>query len=193
MYGVVYGQPNDFKLHKRIICTNNPAAIPKNPAKYAKKMYMNLHNLTVKLNEKSGILNEQIAVIDIIIIKTGLTKFALTAASPSIIPPTIPIVGPIGDGTLIPASRINSNETSINKISNIVGNGTVSRAASMVKSNSVGNSSWWYEVTATYIPGKNKAKNTAIILINFNILENWNLKFASSGDDRKSDKTPWCN
>ena len=102
---------------------------------------MNLHNLTVKLNEKSGILNEQIAVIDIIIIKTGLTKFALTAASPSIIPPTIPIVGPIGDGTLIPASRINSNETSINKISNIVGNGTVSRAASMVKSNSVGNSS----------------------------------------------------
>jgi len=141
IYGVVYGQPNDFKLHKRIICTNNPAAIPKNPAKYAKKMYMNLHNLTVKLNEKSGILNEQIAVIDIIIIKTGLTKFALTAASPSIIPPTIPIVGPIGDGTLIPASRINSNETSINKISNIVGNGTVSRAASMVKSNSVGNSS----------------------------------------------------
>ena len=58
-------------------------------------IYKNLQILTAKFNDKSGILNEQIAVIATIIIKIGLTKFALTAASPKINPPTIPIVGPI--------------------------------------------------------------------------------------------------
>ena len=45
-------------------------------------IYKNLEILKVKLREKSGIANEQIAVIATIIIKIGLTKFALTAASP---------------------------------------------------------------------------------------------------------------
>ena len=103
----------------------------------------------VKFSEKSGMLNEHIAVIATIIIKIGLTRFALTAASPKINPPTIPMVGPIGEGTRTPASRISSNDISINKISKITGKGTVSRAASIVNNNSVGSSSWWYDVTAT--------------------------------------------
>ena len=51
------------------------------------------------------------------------------------------IVGPIGVGTLRPASLINSNEISINKISNITGKGTVFLEAAIVNSNSVGRSS----------------------------------------------------
>ena len=41
----------------------------------------------VKFSEKSGMLKEQIAVIATIIINIGLTKLALTAASPKIKPP----------------------------------------------------------------------------------------------------------
>lgn len=53
------------------------------------------------------------------------------------------IVGPIGVGTLKPASLINSNETSIKSISNIIGNGTVFLAAAIVNKSSVGRSSVW--------------------------------------------------
>lgn len=84
---MIYGQPNDFKLHKRKICINIPTAIPKKPAIYPSKMKTNLLIRIVKFNEKSGILNEQIAVIATIIINIGLTKLALTAASPKIKPP----------------------------------------------------------------------------------------------------------
>lgn len=49
---------------------------------YPKKIYKNLKILSVKPKEKSGMANEHIAVIATIIIKIGLTKFALTAASP---------------------------------------------------------------------------------------------------------------
>lgn len=49
---------------------------------YPKIIYKNLEILRVKLSEKSGIAKEQIAVIATIIIRIGLTKFALTAASP---------------------------------------------------------------------------------------------------------------
>ena len=45
-------------------------------------MYKNLYILNVNPSEKSGIAKEQIAVIATIIIKIGLTRFALTAASP---------------------------------------------------------------------------------------------------------------
>lgn len=45
-------------------------------------MYRNLHILKVNPREKSGIAKEQMAVIATIIIKIGLTKFALTADSP---------------------------------------------------------------------------------------------------------------
>ena len=61
-----------------------PIAIPKNPKRQPKKIYKNLNILKVKLNEKSGIEKEHIPVNATIIIKTGLTMFALTAASPKI-------------------------------------------------------------------------------------------------------------
>ena len=61
----------------------------------------------------------------------------------------IPIVGPIGVGTLNPASRINSKVISISKTSNITGNGTAFLAAAIVNSNSVGISSTWYVEMAT--------------------------------------------
>ena len=53
------------------------------------------------------------------------------------------IVGPIGVGTLKPASLINSKENSIRKISNITGNGTVFLEAAIVNNNAVGKSSVW--------------------------------------------------
>ena len=67
---------------------------------------------------------------------------ALTAACPRTKAPTIPIVGPIGEGTLSPASRINSKDISIIKISTITGKGTFSREAKIENNNSVGRISW---------------------------------------------------
>jgi len=65
-------------------------------------MNRNLKTLNEKPREKSGTAKEQIPVIATIIINIGLTKLALTAASPNIRAPTIPIAGPIGFGTLSP-------------------------------------------------------------------------------------------
>ena len=73
-----------------------------------------------------------------IIINNGLTKLAETAASPNIKPPIIPIVEPIGEGTLRLASRINSNDTSIISISNITGNGIDFLIDEIAKTRSVG-------------------------------------------------------
>ena len=66
---------------------------------------------------------------------------ALTAACPKTKAPTIPIVGPIGEGTLRPASLISSKDISITNNSNITGKGTFSLDANIENSNSVGNSS----------------------------------------------------
>ena len=51
------------------------------------------------------------------------------------------MVGPIGEGTLKPASLINSNESSIKNISKIIGKGTVFLEAAIVNKSSVGISS----------------------------------------------------
>lgn len=48
---------------------------------------------------------------------------------------------PSGAGTLTPDSRINSSDTSIIKISKIIGNGTLLLDATIAKSSSVGISS----------------------------------------------------
>ena len=69
----------------------------------------------------------------------GLTIPAETAACPKTNAPTIPIVGPIGDGTLKPASRINSKEISNISISKITGKGTFSLEPNIEYSKSVGN------------------------------------------------------
>lgn len=144
----MYGTPKDFKLHKTVVYTNIQIPIPRNPEK--KDSIRNTNLIIRKWNpkEKSGIAKEDIPVIATIIISMGLTIFALTAAWPNTNAPTIPIVGPIGDGTLKPASLINSKEISITSISNIIGKGTFSLEAKMEKSNSVGISSWWKLVIA---------------------------------------------
>ena len=96
------------------------------------------------------------------------------------------IVGPIGDGTLRPASRINSKETSIIKISTIIGKGTLSLEARMEYRRLVGRISWWNPVIATYIPGNNKVIIPAIKRIALRKLVNIGFKFVSSGENKKS-------
>ncbi len=68
----------------------NPNAIPKNPAKYPKIIYINRNILIANLKELSGIAKEQIPEKATIIISIGLTIFAETAASPNIRAPIIP-------------------------------------------------------------------------------------------------------
>lgn len=83
-------------------------------------------------------MKEAIPVMATIIIRVGLTIPALTAASPKIRAPTIPIEEPIRDGTLRLASRISSKEISISKISKVTGKGTFARAAKIENNNGVG-------------------------------------------------------
>ena len=92
------------------------------------------------------------------------------------------IVGPIGDGTLRPASRINSKETSIIKISTIIGKGTLSLEARMEYRRLVGRISWWNPVIATYIPGNNKVIKTAKSLRPLRKLAKLGFKLVSSGE-----------
>ena len=140
-YGEKYDAPNDCKFDNRISCMNIPKLIPKKPAIYPKIIYINRNVLIVKFNEKSGIAYEQIPVTATIIISRGVTKLADTAASPRIKPPIIPMVEPIGAGTLKLASLINSNEISIIKSSTITGNGIERLIADIAKTKSVGRSS----------------------------------------------------
>lgn len=104
-------------------------------------IYKNLKILSANPSEKSGIAKLQIPVNATIIIKIGLTIFAETAASPKIKAPIIPTVVLKEDEILRPASLINSNDISINIISNITGNGIASRELEIAKSNSEGISS----------------------------------------------------
>ena len=78
-----------------------------------------------------------------IIIISGLTILASTAACPRIRPPTIPMVGPIGLGTLTPASFISSKAISSMRSSTIPGNGTSCLEDMMGKSIFVSIRSWW--------------------------------------------------
>ena len=64
------------------IYPNNPTEIPIKPKKVPKIIKANLNILKWNCNEKLGIAKEASAVIATIIIDIGLTKFALTAASP---------------------------------------------------------------------------------------------------------------
>ena len=107
-------------------------------------------------------------VIATIIIETGLTKLAVTAASPNINAPIIPIVGPIGLGILRPASRINSKEISISKTSITTGNGTLFLEPAIVNRSSVGTSSVWKLRIAIYSPGKSRVITAAKRRIIFN-------------------------
>ena len=170
--------------------TSNPNPSPKNPDIYAKAINKNLEILKWNPNEKSGIAKEAIPVIAIIIIKIGLTILALTAAWPRTKAPTIPMVGPIGEGTLRPASRISSKDISISNSSNIIGNGTFCLDATIENKSSVGISSWWKFVTPTHIPGRSNVKSKDKPLIILKKFANTGFKFVSSGEDIKSIKVP---
>ena len=131
-------------------------------------------------------MKEAIPVIATIIIRVGLTIPALTAASPKIRAPTIPIEEPIRDGTLRLASRISSKEISISKISKVTGKGTFARAAKIENNNGVGRISWWKLLIAIYIPGRSNVINVANIRTLRKKFANKGLKFVSSGEKRKS-------
>ena len=90
-------------------------------------------------------------VIATIIIRKGLTILALTAACPKTSAPTIPIVGPTGEGTLRPASLINSNEISITNNSKII----------LGKNNTI--SPWAALQIITYNPPGKESHGTVII------------------------------
>ena len=95
----------------------------------------------VKFSEKSGIAYEQIPVIATIMINSGVTRFADTAASPRINPPIIPIVEPMGAGTLRLASLISSKDISMISSSTITGKGIDFRMDEIANTKSVGKSS----------------------------------------------------
>lgn len=102
---------------------------------------------------------------------------------------TIPIVWPSGAGTLTPDSLINSSDISISNISNITGKGTLLLDATIANNNSVGISSWWKVVIATYNPGSNRVMKSASILTILSKFANWYLRFLSSAEVKKSINT----
>ncbi|MNC38247.1 hypothetical protein D3C75_868420 [compost metagenome] len=85
-----------------------------------------------------GMEKDEIAVTATTMTRNGLTIPAFTAASPIIRPPTMPIAGPIGFGSRIPASRRISMDTSKIRTSMIEGNGTPWRVSMMLITSSVG-------------------------------------------------------
>ena len=96
------------------------------------------------------------------------------------------IVWPNADGTRIPASLINSKDSSIRIISTIIGNGIFSLALTIASNNSVGRNSSWKIVTEIYIAGSKIAIKKAIERIIFSRLENILFKLMSSVEIRKS-------
>ena len=74
----------------------------------------------------------------------------------------IPSVEPTGLGTRMEASLISSKASSMRISSATRGKGTFSRLASMARRRSVGSISWWYSITATNMPGRNRDKNMPI-------------------------------
>ncbi len=102
-----------------------PAIIPKNPKMLASAIIIYLMTLSEEANSSTGSAKEARAVKATITTIIGLAIPADTAASPTIKPPTIPMVFPSGPGILIPASRRSSKENSINNVSIVTENGTV--------------------------------------------------------------------
>ena len=126
--GVRYGTP---KLRSPARCDTvryTPVTIPKIP-RYPpknKKKYLSIRN--AEANSSFGIAREPSAVIATTMTTIGLTRFASTAAEPTISPPTIPIAFPNAPGIRTPASRISSKDNSSRTSSAMLENGTPSLA-----------------------------------------------------------------
>nr|WP_257475551.1 hypothetical protein [Bacillus sp. FDAARGOS_1420] len=98
-----------------------------------------------------------------------LTIPACTAACPIIIPPTMPMVCPIGAGKRKAASLIISKVISIIIASTIAENGTFSLDSAIDKNKGTGLRLKLNEIRAIYAAGKISAKKKAIMR---NILKN---------------------
>ena len=93
-------------------------------------------------------INELNPLKAITMITIGLIILACTAACPKIKAPTIPMVGPMGEGTRKPASRISSKAISIDSTSITDGNGTLSLDPAMAINKSGGIMPTWKFVIA---------------------------------------------
>ena len=96
------------------------------------------------------------------------------------------MVGPIGEGTLKPASRINSKENSISKSSKIIGNGTFSLEAIIENNSSVGINSWWKFIIAIHTAGSRSVIKIDNPRIAFKKFAKGGFKLLSSGEAIKS-------
>ena len=120
-----------------------------------------LISLNAEVHSSFGIAKELNALNATITTAIGLTRLALTAASPMISPPTIPIVPLKAPGIRIPASRISSNASSINNTSRRLGNGTPCRDSAKDRIRLVGRIIVWNPITARYVPDNKKEKSIA--------------------------------
>ena len=102
---------------------------PKYPSHADIIITANLSLLNENANSSLGMANEQSAVNANRMTTIGLTKFASTAACPIMRPPTMPIVFPMAPGSLMPASRSSSKDSSIMSTSMSCGNGQPSLAS----------------------------------------------------------------
>src|SRR5699024_1980758 len=151
----IYDIPKDCNLHRWIRINNSVITIPTNPKKTAPVIIGNVKSRTVLLNSYDGIVKDIIAVRAITIIIIFEINPALTTASPIIKPPTIPIVSPIGEGSRIPDSRINSIVIAINRTSKKGWKGILSMDPFTSVITSYGIISKWNETTAIYNAGNN--------------------------------------
>lgn len=92
---------------------------------------------------KLGSVKEATAVTAMMITNIGLTIEAVTAASPMSKAPTMPMVGPIGEGIRMPASLMSSNPKNMTKTSTKSGKGMGSLDAAIAIIRADGTISGW--------------------------------------------------
>lgn len=117
----------------------------------------------VALIRKTGDVNEASAANATMINRKLLVIEASTAAVPSTMPPTIPIVCPILEGNLAPASRNSSITSSIMSTSTNGGKGTLILEEMIVGKKIFDIPCPWYVITATY-NGVAKMENTTDVI-----------------------------
>ena len=106
---------------------------------------MNNSDANLKNTPMSGfdMVKEATAVTEIAITMMGLARFAVTAASPMSKAPTMPIVGPRGEGIRMPASLISSKPKNMRSTSRGKGKGTGSLVPAREMSSTEGIISGW--------------------------------------------------
>lgn len=141
--GVRNGTPKLFRAKAWHSMIYVRAASPRNPNAAPATMKRSVATLMNIPISKFGSVKEATAVTAMMITKMGLTIDAVTAASPIRSAPTMPIVGPMGEGMRIPASRMSSKPRYITKTSMYSGKGMGSRAAAIAIMRAEGTISGW--------------------------------------------------